>query len=90
VRRRLGGAAAKWQFADAGRRRLGHGLHAAEAATAASSAFVTGDDAPSGPMLERLHDALRATRGAAAAVLTVTPRCERQCLPASETSARRL
>ena len=50
---------------------LGHGLHAAEAATAASSAFVSGDDAPSGPMLERLHDALRATRGAAAAVLTV-------------------
>lgn len=50
---------------------LGHGLHAAEAATAASSAFVAGDDAPSGPMLERLHGALRSTRGAAAAVLTV-------------------
>jgi anti-sigma regulatory factor (Ser/Thr protein kinase) len=50
---------------------LGHGLHASEAAAAASSAFVAGDDAPSGPMLERLHAALRATRGAAAAVLTV-------------------
>ncbi len=50
---------------------LGHGLLAAEAAWAALEAFARGPDLPPAAILGDVHAALRATRGAAVAVLSV-------------------
>ena len=50
---------------------LGHGLHAHEAATLATSVFAAGHEQPPGQLITDLHAALRSTRGAAVAMLTV-------------------
>jgi anti-sigma regulatory factor (Ser/Thr protein kinase) len=50
---------------------LGHGAHAHSAARAAVSAFRNHPTGTPAEMLERIHDALRPTRGAAAAVIEV-------------------
>ena len=47
---------------------LGHGIHAAEAASAAVASFLKRCAASPGEVLEQIHAALRATRGAAVAV----------------------
>jgi hypothetical protein len=47
---------------------LGHGPLAAEAATLATEAFVAGTESRPAPLIDRLHEALRPTRGAAVAV----------------------
>ncbi len=47
---------------------LGHGPLAATASHAAVMAFEGGDGAPSADMMQRLHTALRPTRGAAASI----------------------
>jgi hypothetical protein len=52
---------------------LGHGPLAAEAANEAVRIFRAYPEPAPGEMLERLHDALRATRGAAAAVAEIVP-----------------
>jgi anti-sigma regulatory factor (Ser/Thr protein kinase) len=48
---------------------LGHGVHAAEAAQAAVNSFRTDPFAAPGQVIERLHAALRSTRGAAVCVV---------------------
>lgn len=50
---------------------LGHGLHAHEAATAARRVFSTGHELPPARLIGDVHAALRPTRGAAVAVLSV-------------------
>jgi anti-sigma regulatory factor (Ser/Thr protein kinase) len=50
---------------------LGHGLHAAEAARAADAAFQKFAAAAPGEVLNRIHEALRPTRGAAVAVAEI-------------------
>jgi anti-sigma regulatory factor (Ser/Thr protein kinase) len=52
---------------------LGHGLGAADAAGAAIAAFVTGMFKDSVDALQTVHDAIRHTRGAAAAVAVLHP-----------------
>jgi anti-sigma regulatory factor (Ser/Thr protein kinase) len=52
---------------------LGHGIIAAEAARAAVRAFEAHPPAPPARRLESLHGALRATRGAAAAIAEIDP-----------------
>ena len=52
---------------------LGHGMLAADAAQAAVSVFHKHQDASPANILERMHAALRATRGAAAAVAQIRP-----------------
>jgi hypothetical protein len=52
---------------------LGHGPLAAAATQAAVTAFLGAPAVPPGPMVERLHTALRPTRGAALAVAEFTP-----------------
>ena len=53
---------------------LGHGLFAAEATRQAITAFRAGPAAATTLVLSRVHDALRSTRGAAAAVATIDRR----------------
>jgi anti-sigma regulatory factor (Ser/Thr protein kinase) len=50
---------------------LGHGLHAADASMAAVGAFVASPMREPSEALERIHQALRHTRGAAAAIADV-------------------
>jgi anti-sigma regulatory factor (Ser/Thr protein kinase) len=50
---------------------LGHGLLAAEAATAAKTVFERAPARPPASLVEAMHDALRATRGAAVAVVNI-------------------
>jgi anti-sigma regulatory factor (Ser/Thr protein kinase) len=50
---------------------LGHGIQAAEASAEAISAFRTSKDIDPTPLLQRVHRALRGTRGAAVAVAAV-------------------
>jgi len=50
---------------------LGHGLHAADASIAAVGAFVATPLREPSEVLERIHNALRHTRGAAAAIADV-------------------
>jgi len=50
---------------------LGHGLHAHDAAVAAVTTFATGSADPPARVIEDVHRALRATRGAAVAMLAV-------------------
>jgi hypothetical protein len=50
---------------------LGHGLHAHDAAVAAVATFARGSDDPPARVIEDVHGALRATRGAAVAMLAV-------------------
>lgn len=50
---------------------LGHGLHAHDAAQAALDTFAAGSDDPPARVIEDIHRALRATRGAAVAMLAV-------------------
>jgi anti-sigma regulatory factor (Ser/Thr protein kinase) len=50
---------------------LGHGLAASQAAKAACDVFLTEKTRPPGMVLERVHQALRTTRGAAAIVMEV-------------------
>jgi anti-sigma regulatory factor (Ser/Thr protein kinase) len=50
---------------------LGHGLVAAQAAKTACEVFMTEKTRPPGAVLERIHMALRTTRGAAAIVLDI-------------------
>jgi hypothetical protein len=50
---------------------LGHGAHAAEAARAAVSAFAGGTHRGEVDALQEMHDQMRHTRGAAAAVATI-------------------
>jgi anti-sigma regulatory factor (Ser/Thr protein kinase) len=50
---------------------LGHGILAADAASAAVAAFQQGTATSAASMLERVHLALRSTRGAAVAVLYI-------------------
>lgn len=52
---------------------LGHGLGAAEAAREAVGAFQSDAPAPPAEALQRVHDALKKTRGAAAAILELDP-----------------
>ena len=52
---------------------LGHGLLAAQAASAATSAFLEATEHAAAAILERIHGALRPTRGAAAAVVKIAP-----------------
>ncbi len=52
---------------------LGHGVVAADAASAAVAAFNAHSPAPPAELLDSIHGALRATRGAAAAVAEVDP-----------------
>jgi len=52
---------------------LGHGPQAMEAADAAVSVLAEAPDGPPSRLLERMHQALRATRGAAAALAEVDP-----------------
>lgn len=47
---------------------LGHGAAAAQAATAGMAAFAAHDKQPPNQQLERLHQAMRSTRGGAAAI----------------------
>lgn len=68
-----------WAFATPGGRPvalvadgLGHGPRAAEAARAAVAIFRQHASLPADRLLERIHQALRATRGAAVAVAEVT------------------
>lgn len=57
---------------------LGHGILASEASTAAVAAFQAGRGEAAGETLERVHSALRSTRGAAVAVTRVE--LERGCV----------
>jgi anti-sigma regulatory factor (Ser/Thr protein kinase) len=50
---------------------LGHGIQAAEASAEAISAFKTCKDTDPTPLVQRVHRALRGTRGAAVAVASV-------------------
>jgi anti-sigma regulatory factor (Ser/Thr protein kinase) len=50
---------------------LGHGLGAAQAANVACDVFLTEKTRPPGMVLERVHQALRTTRGAAAILIEV-------------------
>ena len=50
---------------------LGHGLHAHEAAVAATRVFAAGHEHSPGRVIEDVHAALRPTRGAAVAMLAV-------------------
>lgn len=50
---------------------LGHGILAAEASEAAARLMVRYSEQPPASMLERCHDALRSTRGAAVSVVSV-------------------
>jgi anti-sigma regulatory factor (Ser/Thr protein kinase) len=50
---------------------LGHGLHAYEAARAAITLFEQSHDEPPGRLIDAVHAALRASRGAAVAMLAV-------------------
>jgi anti-sigma regulatory factor (Ser/Thr protein kinase) len=50
---------------------LGHGIFAADASAQAISAFAQGGDGPPVHMLERIHRALRGTRGAAVAIASI-------------------
>jgi anti-sigma regulatory factor (Ser/Thr protein kinase) len=50
---------------------LGHGLGAAQAATAACEVFMTEKTRPPGAVLERIHLTLRTTRGAAAMLMAI-------------------
>lgn len=52
---------------------LGHGANAAEASQAAAEVFAAGARLDLTSLLERIHDALKATRGAAVAVAEVDP-----------------
>lgn len=52
---------------------LGHGLEAAEAAEAATSAFRKHVSKSPGQIISYIHDALRKTRGAAAALCEICP-----------------
>ena len=52
---------------------LGHGLHAAEAAQEAVKISQKYASEPPGEVLARMHDALKKTRGAAAAVAEIRP-----------------
>jgi anti-sigma regulatory factor (Ser/Thr protein kinase) len=53
---------------------LGHGVGAAEAARTAQELFRNVADRPPARQLAALHDALRATRGAAASIARIDPR----------------
>jgi anti-sigma regulatory factor (Ser/Thr protein kinase) len=55
---------------------LGHGLPAAEASSRAREVFDRCPDEHPAEMLQRVHDALRPTRGAAAAVTEIDPRAD--------------
>jgi anti-sigma regulatory factor (Ser/Thr protein kinase) len=50
---------------------LGHGLTASQAAKTACDAFMTEKSRPPGAVLERIHTALRTTRGAAVIMLDI-------------------
>jgi hypothetical protein len=50
---------------------LGHGLGAAQAANMACDVFLTEKTRPPGMVLERVHQALRTTRGAAAILIEI-------------------
>jgi anti-sigma regulatory factor (Ser/Thr protein kinase) len=50
---------------------LGHGLLASEAATAATEVFARAPSRPPADLIGTMHDALRATRGAAVAVVNI-------------------
>jgi anti-sigma regulatory factor (Ser/Thr protein kinase) len=67
-----------WTVAEDGPRTLvlvadgvGHGVLAARAAEAAVAAFEADSSAQPGPLIERIHEALRSTRGAAVAVAEI-------------------
>jgi anti-sigma regulatory factor (Ser/Thr protein kinase) len=53
---------------------LGHGLAASQAARRAEATFMTEHHRDPGAIVERLHDGLRSTRGAAVSVAEVRPR----------------
>jgi negative regulator of sigma-B (phosphoserine phosphatase) len=50
---------------------LGHGVEAEEAAVAAAAALAAAPDAPAVELMERCHEALRQTRGAAMTLATL-------------------
>lgn len=67
-----------WSISEDGRKfcmadGLGHGMLAADAARVAVEIFNKHADAPPALMLERMHAAMRSTRGAAAAVAQINP-----------------
>jgi serine phosphatase RsbU (regulator of sigma subunit) len=67
-----------WSISDDGRKfcvvdGLGHGMLAADAAKVAIEIFHKNPEASPGGVLERMHAAMKSTRGAAGAVVQINP-----------------